>query len=384
MPTGTPQAPPVIPYAKPHIWGGEVDRLREVVEGGWLSSHGEMVRLFEERFAAAVDAAFAVATSSGTTALHLALTAAGIGPGDEVIVPDFTMIAPVFAVRYCHAHPVPIDVDETWNMDVTEIERRITPRTRAILVVHTYGHPARIDEIVSIAREHRLVVVEDAAEALGATINDRYVGALADVGCHSLYANKVITCGEGGMLTTNDEEIQRRARWKANMCFGRDPETRFTHEEIGYNYRLSSLQAAVGVAQLEHLHAAAQRKVEIAERYDRGLAGIGGITRPPAAAWVRNVYWAYGILVDEREFGVGRETVQRLLQQAGVETRRMFTPVHRQPFLDLRLPDSDFPTSLKLARDGILLPSFVDLSDALVDRVAGLIEDIRTGRLAEP
>lgn len=331
-----------IPYAKPRVWGNEIARLREVIDAGWLSSHGEMTRLFEKRFAAVVHAAHAIGTSSGTAALHLAMTTIGLQPGDEVIVPNFTMIAPVFAVRYCGGQPVPLDADETWNIDVTEIERHITSRTRAIVVVHTYGHPARIDEIISIAREHRLIVIEDAAEALGATLDGKPVGAMGDVACHSLYANKVITTGEGGMLTTNDEEMQQRARWKSNMCFGPDPESRFVHEELGYNYRLSSLQAAIGVAQLDHLDVAVQRKIEIAERYDRLLARAGGITRPPAAAWVRNVYWAYGILVNEREFGRSRAEVQRFLDSAGIETRRMFTPIHRQPFLNLRLPDEAF------------------------------------------
>jgi perosamine synthetase len=372
-----------IPYAKPHIWGNELVRVREIIEAGWLSSQGDIVGAFEKSFASAVDASFALATSSGTSALHLAMLAAGIEREDEVIVPGFTMIAPVFAVCHCGARPVPVDVDDTWNIDVTGIERRLTRRTRAIVVVHTYGHPARIDEIISIARDHRLVVIEDAAEALGATINGQFVGALGDIGCHSLYANKVITTGEGGMLTTNDENMVRRARWKGNMCFGADQEHRFIHDELGFNYRLSAVQAAIGVAQLEHLRAAVERKVAIAERYDELLAGMPGVTRPPAAAWVRNVYWAYGILIDEAMFGHPRECVQRMLRQRGIDTRRMFTPVHRQPFLDLRSSDTEFPMSMRLADEGILLPSFIDMSDAQIDRVVETIDDIRTGRLAE-
>ena len=372
-----------IPYAKPHIWGDELARVRDVIEAGWLSSQGGAVGAFERKFAAAVGASFALATSSGTSALHLALLSAGIGPEAEVIVPNFTMIAPVFAVCHCGARPVPVDVDDTWTIDVTGIERRITRRTRAIVVVHIYGHPARMDEITSIARDHRLVVIEDAAEALGATINGEYVGALGDIGCHSLYANKVITTGEGGMLTTNDEDLLRRARWKSNMCFGADQESRFVHDELGYNYRLSAVQAALGLAQLEHLRAAVERKVAIAERYEQRLAGMPGITRPPAAAWVRNVYWAYGILVDASRFGRPRAAVQRMLRQRGIDTRRMFTPVHRQPFLELDLPDAEFPASLRLADEGILLPSFIDMSDRQIDRVVEAIDDIRTGRLTE-
>jgi perosamine synthetase len=249
-----------------------------------------------------------------------------------------------------------------------------------VIAVDLYGQTADYEPIAAFCARHGVPLIEDAAEALGATLDGKPVGAIGDVACHSLYANKVITTGEGGMLTTNDAQLQQRARWKSNMCFGPDPETRFVHEELGYNYRLSSAQAAIGVAQLEHLDAAVQRKTEIAERYDRLLANVDGITRPPAAAWVRNVYWAYGILVNEREFGRSRAEVQRFLDGAGVETRRMFTPVHQQPFLDLHLRDENFPMSLQLAREGILLPSFVDMTDAMVDRVVQAIDDSRQPR----
>jgi perosamine synthetase len=185
------------------------------------------------------------------------------------------------------------------------------------------------------------------------------------------------------MLVTQDEALHRRARWKCNMCFGEDPESRFTHAELGYNYRMSSLQAAMGAQQLAHLPEAVERKVAIGERYNRLLAGISGITRPPAAAWVKNVYWAYCILVNARALGVGRSAVQRLLWRAGIETRRAFTPVHRQPFLGLLAKPDEFPISRRIAEEGILLPTFVGLDDEMIDRVVGALADIRAGRLRE-
>jgi perosamine synthetase len=372
-----------IPVARPYLWGQELGRLREALDNGWLSSQTPIVEEFEREFGRAVGARHCVAACNGTAALHLALLAAGVQPGDEVLVPDFSMIAPAFAVCYCGARPVPIDADETWNIDITQIARNVTPKTRAIIAVHTYGHPCRIEELMFIAKEHGLIVIEDAAEALGATSNGRAVGSLGDVGCHSFYANKIITTGEGGMLTTQDEDLYRRARWKSNMCFGESPETRFEHAEIGHNYRLSGLLAAVGLAQLSFLTESVAGKIAIAERYNERLCEIPGLELPPAAAWVRSVYWAYCILVDEPTFGVNRATVQRLLHRVGIETRRAFTPVHRQPFLDMKSNGGEFPVSLRLMEQGILLPSFAGLTDTEIDRIANILLDIRARRLVE-
>ncbi len=370
-----------LPVARPYIWGNEEARVLEVVRNGWLSSIGPMVDQFERSFAAAVGVNYAVSACNGTAALHLALASLGIGPGDEVIVPDFTMIAPIFAVCYCGAIPVPVDIDDTWNLDVTQVEERITPKTKGILAVHTYGHPARVDELQMVARDHKLDLIEDAAEALGATINGKAVGTFGCATCYSFYANKVITTGEGGMLTTDQATIARAAGSRRNMCFGLDPERRFEHERLGFNYRMSSIQAAVGIAQLEHLNEAVERKIAIADRYNRAFAGWEGLQRPPAAAWVTNVYWAYAVLINPFEFGVDTRAVQRLLARVGIESRPGFTPVHRQPFLSSYALTGRFPNSTRIAEQSILLPSFVGMTDRELDRVIQALDDIRRSRL---
>jgi perosamine synthetase len=260
-----------VPVSRPHIWGDEKLNLCQAIDGGWISSRGPFLDEFEDRFAEKIGTRYAVAASSGTAAVHLALSVLDLDKNDEVIVPDFTMISPVLGVLACGAIPVPVDADETWNMDVERIERAITDRTRAIVVVHTYGHPARIDRIMEIARRNNLRVVEDAAEALGARVSGQPVGSFGDLAIFSFYANKVLTTGEGGMVVTNDLELCERVRSKRNLCFGADEETRFIHDDIGFNYRMTNLQAAVGLAQLQHLDEAVAAKMAIAGEYTARL-----------------------------------------------------------------------------------------------------------------
>ena len=273
-----------IPVSKPHIWGKEKEYVSRAIEEGWISSKGRYIQEFEAVFADYLGVKHALAVSSGTTALHLAVDAIGIGEGDEVIVPDFVMIAPVFAVLYQGAVPVPVDADETWNIDPEKIEGKITSRTRAVMVVHTYGHPARIDSIKELATRHGLQVVEDGAEALGADIVGAKVGTFGDVACFSFYANKLITTGEGGMLVTDRTDLFEKAAAKRNMCFGRDVASQYRHEEIGYNYRLTNLQAGIGLAQIEHIDEALEQKICIGRLYDDLLSGVRGLTLPPQSS----------------------------------------------------------------------------------------------------
>jgi perosamine synthetase len=358
------------------MWGKEAEYVNEAIREGWISSRGRMVDAFERGFAEALGMEHAVAVCNGTAAVHLALAALGIKAGDEVIVPDFCMIAPVLAILHCGATPVAVDVDETWNMAPALIEERITGHTRAILVVHNYGHPARMDEIEELARRHSLYLVEDTAEALGATVNGQRAGTFGDVASFSFYANKVITTGEGGMVVTRRAELFERLRWKRDLCFGKDEETRYTHAEIGFNYRLTNMQAAVGVAQLEHLDEAIASKIAVARRYNEALRGLPGLTLPPEAAWAKNVYWVYGVLV-EPEFGIARALLQERLLAQGIETRRFFTPLHRQPIVPLKGGASDYPQSARLAEQGLYLPSSVGMQAAVVERVAETLHTLR-------
>jgi perosamine synthetase len=365
-----------VPASRPFLWGNELHQVTEAIESGWLSARGPVVARFEDEFCARLDRRYAVSTSNGTAAVHLALEALGIGPGDEIIVPDFCMVAPIFAIMYCDATPVPVDVDHTWNLNPELLASAITTRTRAILVVHNYGHPAAMHLIADIAAQHGIAIVEDAAEVLGTTVHNRNAGTFGALSCFSFYANKLITTGEGGMLTTDDAELYQRAKWKRDMCFGHDQETRFIHQEVGFNYRLASLQAALGLAQLAHFDEALSCKQEIGERYTAGLASTKGLVLPPLAPWGTNAYWVYGIIV-EPSFGVTRETLQRELASRGIETRRFFAPVHQQPFLRGRLAQVECPHSCYLADNGLCLPSFVGMTAANVDRVVDAVHAIQ-------
>lgn len=368
---------------KPYFWGNEANYVNETIRDGWISSRGKFIELFEQKFAEAVDTDHAIAVSNGTVALHLALVVLEIQPGDEIIVPDFCMIAPIFAILYCGAIPVPVEVDETWNMSPDLIESKISQKTRAILVVHNYGHPARIDRISEIARRHGLALIEDAAEALGATVGERKIGSFGDISCFSLYANKVITTGEGGMLVTNDPSLCSMARRKRDMCFGSTPETRYIHDEVAFNYRMTNLQAAIGVAQIEYLDAATDLKIAVAQRYRAALKGVRGLTMPPMTSWGKNVFWTFGVVV-EPEFGVSRARLQQLLYESGIDTRRFFMPVHQQPAIIGRgvviANHNEFSRSLILAERGVCLPSYIGLEDDEIDRIAETIRDIAEGR----
>lgn len=252
-----------VPVCKPHVWGDEIAELARVLDAEWLSASTPVVDEFEQAFARRLGIAHAVAVVNGTCVLELALDVLGIGPDDEVIVPDFCVFSCVLAVVRRGARPVPVDADDTWNLDVESARAAITPRTRAILAVHTYGHPARIEELRAIACANQVALVEDAAEALGATVGTRPVGTFGDLSCFSLYANKAITTGEGGFVATDSAELADKLRWKRNLCFGTDEESRFTHEALGYNFRMGALQAAFGLAQPRHLDDANQAGVYV-------------------------------------------------------------------------------------------------------------------------
>jgi perosamine synthetase len=365
-----------VPVSRPYIWGEEKAKLCEAVDGKWVSSRGPFLDEFEMRFAEKIGMQYAVAASSGTAAVHLALSVLDLQKHDEVIVPDFTMISPVLAVLACGAVPIPLDADETWNIDPDGIERAITEKTRAIVVVHTYGHPARIDRIVDIARRNNLRIIEDAAEALGARAFGRAVGSFGDLAIFSFYANKVLTTGEGGMVVTDDKRLCERLRAKRNLCFGADEESRFVHDDIGFNYRMTNLQAAMGVVQLQHLDEAVEAKIAIAREYNALLANVPGITTPPNSTWGPNVYWVYAVLVED-EFGLDRKTVQSELNRNGIETRRFFYPLHRQPIMPKEGIRQAFPKSVRLSERGLYLPSFIGMGSATIKRVSSCLAALR-------
>jgi perosamine synthetase len=358
----------VIPVCETRLDGNERAYLLRCLETNWISSAGPFVKEFEAAFSAAVGCAHGVACANGTAALHLALTALGIGPGDEVILPAFTMIATANAVTYTGATPVLADSEErTWNVDPGRIAEKITPRTKAIVVVHTYGHPADMDAILALARRHRLSVVEDAAEAHGATYGGQPVGSLGDVATFSFYGNKIVTTGEGGMVTTNDAALARVLRRLRDHAFS--DERHFWHSYLGFNYRMTNLQAAIGLAQTERLSHLVEIRRQNRRLYDMRLKNVTGIVLPPEDENVSNVFWMYGILVED-DFGCSRDALRARLADSGIETRTFFIPMHLQPIYYRKYRGQRFPVAEALCKKGLYLPSGPALTPADIDAVA--------------
>jgi perosamine synthetase len=366
-----------VPVAGPLVGALEIEYVTDALRQSAISGlYGEYLTRFESDFAAYCGTTAGVATSSGTTALHLALAALDIGPGDEVLVSTLTNMATFFAVLYQGATPVAIDIEaDTWNMDATLLERHVTPRTKAILVVHLFGHPADMDPILDVARRHRLKVIEDCAQAHGALYRGRKAGGLGDVGCFSFYANKIITTGEGGMLTTSDRDLAERARALKNLAFG--PKNRFMHTAVGFNYRMTNVQAAIGCAQMRSIDGVIERKRRLAGWYHNRLAGINGLQLPVERAYARNVYWMYHVELTG-DLAARRDAVRGRLAQAGVETREGFVPANLQDvFLRQGWARADScPRANLAARSTFYLPSGPSLTEAEVDYVSTALKDV--------
>jgi perosamine synthetase len=305
------------------------------------------------------------------------MAALGLGPGDEVILPTHTMIATAYAVSYTGARPVLVDSERrTWNMDIGQIEAKVTPRTRAICVVHTYGHPVDMDAVLDIARRHNLYVVEDAAEAHGALYKGRPCGSLADAAAFSFYANKIITTGEGGMVTTNNSELAETVRTLRDHAFSK--ERHFWHKYIGYSFRLTNLQAAVGLAQTEQMDDFVSCRRRNAAHYSALLRDVPGLTLPVEEPWATNVYWMYGLLVED-DFGISRDELRRRLAARGIETRTFFIPMHVQPIYYADCQDERYPVAEDLCRRGLYLPSATSVSEREIEFVAEAFRACRRG-----
>jgi perosamine synthetase len=369
----------VIPVSEPMLAGHESEYVAQALETGWISSAGSFIDEFEAAWAAYCGRRYGVAVSNGTTALQVAVAALGIGPGDEVILPTFTIISCVLAVIYAGATPVLVDADpDTWCMNVAEVEQRVTPRTKAILPVHIYGHPVDIDPILALADRHGLAVIEDAAEAHGAEYRSgagggwRRCGSFGTVSCFSFYANKLVTTGEGGMVLTDDASVANRLRHLRNLGFEKD--RRFFHRDLGFNFRLTNLQAAIGLAQVERIDQTVVRKREIGKRYAAALSALPGLRLQPERPWAKSVYWMNGLVLDA-ETGLNAVELGQRLARLGVETRPFFLGMHSQPaLLDRGLFAGErYPVADDIAEQGLYLPSGVGLSDAQIDEVVGAV-----------
>lgn len=365
----------MIPVAEPHITNQDKNLVNQALASGWISSAGEFLDLFEERWAAYCSMPFGIAVSNGSVALDVAVSLLELKPGDEVIMPTFTIISPAQSVVRAAGTPVLVDsCPHSWQMDTTQIEGKITSRTRAILVVHIYGHPADMDPILEIARRYNLIVIEDAAEVHGAEYKGRRCGGLADISTFSFYANKLITTGEGGMVLVRTPELAERARSLRNLCFQK--KQRFLHNELGYNFRLTNLQAALGLGQIDRMDAIVTRKREIASAYAEQFRYIEGLHMQSEELWAKSVYWVVGIVLDEST----RLTATHLadnLREAGIETRPFFLGMHQQPvFRKMGLFQGEpFPVADQLARQGLYLPSGLTITEQQIETVVSAVKD---------
>ncbi|MGO9604278.1 MAG: DegT/DnrJ/EryC1/StrS family aminotransferase [Candidatus Binataceae bacterium] len=371
------RSPRFYPVAEPDIGRLEQRYVLDAVRSGWVSSLGRYVTDFEERFADYCGATQGVSTCNGTAALHLALASLGIGDGDEVVVPSLTFVASASAVLYTGAKPVFADVEyATWCVSADAIARVLSPRTRAIIVVHLYGHPADMDPILKLAAQHRIPVVEDAAEAHGARYKGRRVGSLGKAGVFSFYGNKIITTGEGGMLLTSDKRLAERARFLRDHAMS--PEERYVHAEIGYNYRLTNIQAALGLAQLERIDGFISRRCDIMRWYREALGSREDIVLNPAMPWAQSANWMVSALFPA---SIGADRVARGLRELGVDTRPFFKPMHMLPPFAGNGYDTRerFPVAVDLAARGLNLPTTGRLHRSDVRYIAGAVKQVLDG-----
>jgi perosamine synthetase len=375
----------MIPVNEPSLDEREMVYVSECVRTGWVSSAGRFINEFEERWAAYCNRRYGIAVSNGTTALQLAVACLELKPGDEVIMPSFTIVSCALAVIYNGGLPVLVDSDpKTWCMDVTQIEKKITPRTRAIMPVHIYGHPVDMDPVINLAEKHGLSIIEDAAEVHGAeylsgrnTNNSiwRRCGSFGSLSCFSFYANKLITTGEGGMVLTDDAILAEKARSLRNLCF--QPDRRFYHQELGFNFRLTNLQAALGIAQLERIDEIVSRKRWMGKEYAHRLKDIKGLQLPVEESWARNVYWMYGVVVSE-EMGMDASQFAQKLKEHEVETRPFFLGMHEQPIFHKRglFLNERHPVAERLARQGLYFPSGLALTEEQLSQVCGAVHEL--------
>ncbi|MGE4169870.1 MAG: DegT/DnrJ/EryC1/StrS family aminotransferase [Candidatus Margulisiibacteriota bacterium] len=368
---------PFIPVNEPRLDGNEKAYLMRCIDDGWISFEGPFVKEFEVKFASLLGRKHAISVTNGTAALDVAIEALGIGPGDEVILPTLTIISCITQIIRSGATPVLVDSDpDTWNMDVSQIEEKITPKTKAIMAVHLYGLPVDMDPLLEIAKRHNLFVIEDAAQMLGQHYKGKPCGSFGDISTFSFYPNKHITTGEGGMLVTNTEALFETCCSLRNLCF--QPQDRFVHEQLGWNLRMTNIQAALGLAQLERLDTFVSQKRAMGNRYSSLLKNLKGVTLPlEKTDYAHNIYWVFGLVLDKAH-PLNAKSVMKALAKEGIGTRPFFYPMHQQPVLNRMglFEGKHFPVAEHLARQGFYLPSGLALSTAQQERVSDVLLEL--------
>lgn len=368
-----------LPVCEPLLAGNELKYVTDAISTGWISSSGSYVAAFEKAFAEYCGVKHGIAVCNGTVALHLALRSLGVGPGDEVIIPDFTMIASALAVCYCGAKPVFVDADAaTWNIDPTAVEQKITSATKGIMAVHIFGNPCHMAALQQIADHHGIWLMEDAAEAHGALYQGKKAGGLSRIAAFSFFANKNITTGEGGMVVTNEDDLAASCRYFKNMCFPLDAPRTYLHTDIGYNYRMSNLHAAIGLAQTEKADEYKELRQAHGRQYRERLKNIPGIQLQQVTPGGESVDWMNGVLLTT-EYGRSRAETIRHLNEQGIDTRLFFNGMHRQPALKNWgcQYENSYPVSDNLADNGFYLPSGSTLTEADIDRVCNTLAAFR-------
>jgi perosamine synthetase len=367
----------IYPIAIPVLNGNEKKYVTDCLDSTWISSNGSYIERFEQGFCDFCDTKHAISCSNGTTALHLALMAHGVERGDEVIIPTLTFVATANAVNYCGATPVFVDSEpDTWNINPELIEAKITPRTKGIIVVHIYGHPVNMDPIMDIAQKHGLFVIEDAAEALGAEYKGKMIGSIGHSATFSLFGNKIITTGEGGMITTNDDRIAQQIRLLKGQ--GQDPQKRYWFPVIGYNYRMTNIQAAVGYGQLENIDWHVDQRIRVAKLYGQYLQDDVRLTLPVQKEWARNVFWMSSIILNKGTVQ-DRDRVMIQLKERGIETRPFFYPMHTLPPYKKLQKEEEFPVVNRISALGMNVPSYGTLSEEDVKFICMNIKEVLDG-----
>jgi len=372
----------MIPVSEPLLSGNELDYVTDCIRTGWVSSAGKYINEFESGWAAYCGKTQGIAVSNGTTALDVAVHCLDLKPGDEVIMPSFTIISCALAVVKNNLKPVLVDCDpKTWTMDVSQVQEKITSHTRAIMPVHIYGHPVDMDPLLELAEDHHLAIIEDAAEAHGAEYHSqqsgswRRCGSFGTLSCFSFYANKLVTTGEGGMVLTDDASLAKKARAYRDLCF--QPQRRFCHENLGNNYRLTNIQAALGLAQMERIDQIIAKKRHMATEYTGYLQEIPDIQLPAEEPWAKSVYWMYGIVLSEK-CGMNNAEFAKCLNEKGIDTRPFFIGMHEQPALKkLGLFTGEiYPVTERIARQGLYLPSGLTLTDEQIQTVSSAVHEV--------
>ena len=366
-----------VPVNEPLLDGNEKKYLAECIDTGWISSEGPFVERFEKNFASRVGRKHAIAVTNGTAAIDAAIEAIEIGNGDEVILPAFTIISCILQIVRSGATPVLVDSDPiTWNMDVNQIESKITKKTKAIMVVHIYGLPVDMDPVIEICKKHKLKLIEDTAEQIGQFYKNKPCGSFGDISTMSFYSNKHITTGEGGMIFTDDDELAEKCRKLRNMYFQEDK--RFVHEKLGWNLRMTNIQASIGVAQLERLDEFVLKKRWIGRKYNELLKELDGIQLPLSKTnYAENIYWVYAVVLDDSIELSAAETI-KLLSKHNVGSRPFFFPIHQQPVLKKRglFLDEKYPVAQRLYQRGLYIPSGLALEEKQLEKVASTLKNI--------